>query len=142
MKKLTSIILSGLMVLSITLFNVTPAKAASNVHDGMNVVIGINNLQTNPYIDNYVYPEKIRVNEKFNVYVLFADDGHDISMAYCTDGANGFTNYNSNGWESSPKMETFSGVSFSTPGRHAVFATMFCKQTGNSKTVSFYIDVI
>ncbi|MBZ9621915.1 hypothetical protein G9F71_003470 [Clostridium sp. FP2] len=99
----------------------------------MSVAIGVNNYQTNPYMNQQVYPNKIRVNEKFSAFVLVVDQGHDISMSYGTDGANG--------WEST-KMQSFSEVSFSTPGRHLIYATMACKQTGTTKSVSFYIDVI
>ncbi|MBZ9633464.1 hypothetical protein [Clostridium sp. FP1] len=140
MKNFKSIILCSFIALGLLFTNVTPAKAAEG-HDGMSVAIGVNNYQTNPYMNQQVYPNKIRVNEKFSAFVLVVDQGHDISMSYGTDGANGFQNYNSNGWEST-KMQSFSEVSFSTPGRHLIYATMACKQTGTTKSVSFYIDVI
>lgn len=141
MKNLKSIILCGFIALGLLFTNVTPTFAATG-HAGMNVAIGVNNYQTNPNISESVYPYKIQVNQKFNAFVLFADAGHDHLIAYSTDGANGLQNYNGNGWESGDKMVSFPEVSFSTPGRHAIFATMACKQTGTVKTVTFYIDVV
>ncbi|MBZ9621913.1 hypothetical protein G9F71_003460 [Clostridium sp. FP2] len=140
MKNFKSIILCGFIALGLLFTNVTSAKAADG-HDGMVLVINVNGYQTNQYTNMYTYPNKIHVNEKLSGFFIFDDNGHDISMGYGTDSANGFQNYNSNGWESA-KMQSFSDISFSTPGKHLIYANMACKQTGTSKFVSFYIDVV
>lgn len=135
-KNFKSIFLCSFIALGLLFTNVTTAKA--DVHAGMTVAVGVNNYQAN---QTCVYPNKIRVNEKFSAFVLFVDEGHDIGVSWLTDGANGFQNHDSDGWGSS-KMVSFPEVSFSTPGRHVIYAFIACKQTGLTHSVSYYVDVI
>ncbi|MBU3127551.1 hypothetical protein LGL55_23615 [Clostridium tagluense] len=141
MKNLKSIVLCGILSLGLLFMNVTPTFAATG-HDGMVATISVNGAINHSNVLETLYPYKMAVNQKFSVDFMFIDDGHDHLITYSAYGASGLPIYINHGWESGHKLVEFPEVSFSTPGRHVISAVMACQQTGQVKSVTYYVDVV